>query len=75
MIQFQELSTNDNHEEHKTIQIQDDRKKIPYKIGDHVDCKDTVNHWLNAEILEVCLSFVIYSLNIIIIIFQRLEMI
>ena len=46
------INDNDNHEEHKALQIQD-KKNISYEIGNHVDCKDTVNHWLNAEIIEV----------------------
>ena len=47
----------DNHEEHKALQIQDKNKNISYEIGNHVDCKDTVNHWLNAEIIEVYYEF------------------
>lgn len=27
--------------------------KSPFELGEHVDCLDTVNHWLNAEVISV----------------------
>ena len=31
----------------------DEEKEFKYEINEHVDCRDSVNKWLNGEILAV----------------------
>jgi len=42
------------------LEIEEEKAEIPsinnqrkFEIGEHIDCLDTVNHWLNAEIIHV----------------------
>jgi OTU domain-containing protein 5 len=47
-----DTSPEDIHEEHKTMQIEG-VKHPGWEIGENIDCLDTVNHWLNAEIIGI----------------------